>query len=306
MDLINEIKRNGVLLIKVERNEENKRENLYYFKDGSIITAMEFFPGKLEIKCHGLNEWFERKCFQKCWLYNKKYYSNKYHAIYNNSFKGKHHSEKTRKKISDKAKGRYVGEKNPMYGRSVYSVWLEKFGKEKADELEKIRISKQKLFYENETEDQKRIRKLISSRGQKRAFKNNPEYYRKIKRDAGRVSFKSGSKFQINKFEQKVLNWLLSHNLKAEFSPIIGKYQYDFIIHGKRILIECQGDYWHCNPKIYGNKKFSELRDIIRSKIFSDLRKKIYAKEKNFKLLIIWEKDANNNDFSSLGELIEN
>lgn len=37
-----------------------------------------------------------------------------------NPMYGKHHSEETRKKISNKAKGRYIGENNPNYGK-VYS-----------------------------------------------------------------------------------------------------------------------------------------------------------------------------------------
>lgn len=34
-------------------------------------------------------------------------------------------------------KGVLAGKKNPMYGKSVYSVWLEKYGKEEADKRQK-------------------------------------------------------------------------------------------------------------------------------------------------------------------------
>jgi hypothetical protein len=39
------------------------------------------------------------------------------HALLNNSFKGKHHTEETKKKISIKNKGKLTGEKNPNYGK---------------------------------------------------------------------------------------------------------------------------------------------------------------------------------------------
>jgi len=42
---------------------------------------------------------------------------------------GKKLSEKTKKKISISTKG----ENNPMYGKSIYDVWIEKYGKETAD-----------------------------------------------------------------------------------------------------------------------------------------------------------------------------
>ena len=42
---------------------------------------------------------------------------------------GKKQSEKTKKKISSALKG----ENNPMYDRTIYDVWIEKYGKETAD-----------------------------------------------------------------------------------------------------------------------------------------------------------------------------
>ena len=54
----------------------------------------------------------------------------------------------------------------------------------------------------------------------------------------------------MNKLEEKVYNWLKENNIVFEYSPIMQdydgtNYQFDFIIKGKRILIECNGTYWH-------------------------------------------------------------
>ena len=63
----------------------------------------------------------------------------------NNPFYGKHHTEESKKKMGG-AVHDYSGDKNPMYGRTNYDVWLDKYGKEIADEKqlssnEKNRIS---------------------------------------------------------------------------------------------------------------------------------------------------------------------
>jgi len=51
--------------------------------------------------------------------------------------------------------GRF-GENNGMFGKSLYSVWLEKFGKDEADKREENRKSKEKNKKENKTEQEKK------------------------------------------------------------------------------------------------------------------------------------------------------
>jgi len=49
---------------------------------------------------------------------------------------GKHPTEETKNKIRNTIINNKIsaGKNNPMYGRSLYSVWVEKYGKEIADE----------------------------------------------------------------------------------------------------------------------------------------------------------------------------
>jgi len=47
---------------------------------------------------------------------------------------GKKHSEETKKKWSIQRKGKLTGEKNGMYGKSNYSIWIEKYGAEIANQ----------------------------------------------------------------------------------------------------------------------------------------------------------------------------
>jgi very-short-patch-repair endonuclease len=181
---------------------------------------------------------------------------------------------------------------------------VKKIWRKKADILWKNYIDKRIKTIKNfSSEKKKEISKKLSN-AQKKLKRENPEYYKKIKRKAAFISAQTWEKYKINKIEQKVMDWLQNNKLKVSYSPIIGKNQYDFIVHNTKILVEVQGDYWHCNPKIYGSKKFSEIEQRQRIKIISDLKKKIYAKERGFKILCIWEQDIKNNNFEALKELI--
>jgi len=67
------------------------------------------------------------------------------------SHKGKIVSKETKNKMSERKKGK----NNFMYGHSVYSIWLEKYGKEDADRLKKLESKNKRLSYI------KRIKKLF-------------------------------------------------------------------------------------------------------------------------------------------------
>ena len=52
-------------------------------------------------------------------------------------FYGKHHSEETRRKISDANKGKYVGENNPMYGKRFYGQDNPNYGNKWSEDQRK-------------------------------------------------------------------------------------------------------------------------------------------------------------------------
>lgn len=53
----------------------------------------------------------------------------------NNPFYGKKHSDETKVRVSNKNKGRLVGEKNPMYNTNVYDILVNKHGEETAKQI---------------------------------------------------------------------------------------------------------------------------------------------------------------------------
>ena len=79
--------------------------------------------------------------------------------------------------------------------------------------------------------------------------------------------------FLNTKIEKKVANWLIKRKLPFYPQYIIDKkFVCDFALPLFSIVIECDGDYWHANPKIYdrNNLDIRQKRNIQRDK-FKDL-----------------------------------
>ena len=94
---------------------------------------------------------------------------------------------------------------------------------------------------------------------------------------AGKIGMSKREAYTKTQPEIIVENWLNENNIPNEYSPIMGdgnrNYQYDFIIKGKRILVEVNGDYWHGNPNKFnldGSDGKRKLNDIQIAKIEND------------------------------------
>lgn len=74
------------------------------------------------------------------------------------SKQGKKYSQEVNKK-----KGK-CGKNNSMYGKSVYSIWLEKYGKEKADKMWEEKNKKMRESLKGRTYSEESIKKMRLSR----------------------------------------------------------------------------------------------------------------------------------------------
>ncbi len=81
----------------------------------------------------------------------------------------------------------------------------------------------------------------------------------------------------------KYTQWFYAKEIKAF---------YDFHILVNDIIIEIDGDFYHCNPDVYINGPIckTQTKNIKRDQI-----KNQWAKDNGFKLLRFWETDINNN-----------
>ena len=65
---------------------------------------------------------------------------------------------------------------------------------------------------------------------------------------------------------------------------------YDFIIKNSKILIEIDGGYFHCDKRLYPNGPINKMQ---KKSIINDNYKNSLAKIHGYYLIIIWEKDFN-------------
>lgn len=111
-----------------------------------------------------------------------------------------------------------------------------------------------------------------------------------------------GGKF--SKICQKFINDVLGENINSE-NFLFGKnelnlkdkehnthYMYDLTNTKTKCIIEFNGDFWHGNPTVYNKNDLNQLRNMTYEEIcIKDARKLNYAKNKGYKILIIWESD---------------
>lgn len=107
-------------------------------------------------------------------------------------------------------------------------------------------------------------------------------------------------KINVSKLELKVYEFLTSaagYDIESQFG--LGNFVFDFKIRNQKILIEVNGDYWHCNPKVYPHPINNWQKFALRR----DFAKKAYAKQNGYSLYRIWEKDIKENEIESFRKL---
>lgn len=106
--------------------------------------------------------------------------------------------------------------------------------------------------------------------------------------------FKNG--IYVSTLENRFCNILNDLNISYIHQFYISSYYhpYDFRLLKTNIIFEINGDYWHCNPKIYKNDYYHELKKMTAQEIWESDKKHIkYANDHNYKVIEIWESDMN-------------
>lgn len=98
----------------------------------------------------------------------------------------------------------------------------------------------------------------------------------------------------ISKLEDYFSTLLDSQNIEyyRQFYIREIKSLYDFKVKNKKILIEVDGDFWHCNPK---TKHKIATTEHQKKNLISDSIKTDWCLNNGYTLLRFWEDDINNN-----------
>jgi very-short-patch-repair endonuclease len=102
------------------------------------------------------------------------------------------------------------------------------------------------------------------------------------------------NKSNLNNIEKTVFDILKKLGVKIKIQHVIDKYSVDFLVNDKYI-IECYGDYWHCNPNKYKPSYFNKGKKKTAKEIWErdSERKKTFA-ELGYQFIYLWESDIKN------------
>lgn len=97
-----------------------------------------------------------------------------------------------------------------------------------------------------------------------------------------------------NTIEHKVEQILQSMNVPYVQQATIDKYTVDFLIN-KKYIVECYGDYWHCNPHQYTSSYFNKGKKKTAEEIWErDANRKEHFEKMGYKFLCLWEHEIKN------------
>jgi hypothetical protein len=112
----------------------------------------------------------------------------------------------------------------------------------------------------------------------------------KDKWETGNIGDKKHYTSKLEKTFANILD-LLNIDYQQYFYAKEIKAFYDFYIPETNIIIEVDGDFWHCNPDKFPEVKYSTQQYNLER----DKEKNKWAQDNGYKLLRFWENDINNN-----------
>jgi len=101
---------------------------------------------------------------------------------------------------------------------------------------------------------------------------------------------------RISKWQKYIFDKLKEHGFNVEVEMCVKnetrKLFVDICLLDKKIIIECNGDYWHCNPVIYDASYFHSKIQKTASDIWEyDNQKKLFLQNMGYIVLVLWEND---------------
>jgi len=211
-----------------------------------------------------------RKCVSKETGFTKRYATKGSNNGENNPFYGKKHTEETKEKMrlvekdysyvktdefKEKMSSVTKGSKNAMYGKKIYDIWIKKYGKEKANELE---IKRRYNMSNSMSGKNNPMYGKPSPKGSGVGWKGwiNETYFRSLREAC----------FIINCIENNK-DFKCAEYIKIEYVDCLGHnrtYRPDFIIDNE--LIEIKPKRLHSSPnnllKFEAAKKYCENNNL--------------------------------------------
>lgn len=95
------------------------------------------------------------------------------------------------------------------------------------------------------------------------------------------------------KIEEQIARLLDTMGVDYKQNNQIGQYNVDFLIDGKYV-VECYGDYWHCNPQRYDGEYYNRgLKYKANQRWMKDERRLNELVMSGYPVLVLWENEIN-------------
>jgi G:T-mismatch repair DNA endonuclease (very short patch repair protein) len=173
-----------------------------------------------------------------------------------NHFHGKKHSKETLKKISESRKGKGTGDKNSM----ANLIWRKKASDNLKKKWDRGEMEHARIIMSDKIKETRRLGKLKSV-----------------------IRSKKEKEMVV---EIKKMGYKVQHSLRVETKIC------DIFIPSLNLIIEYNGDYWHCNPKKYNPDYFNQKKQKTAKELWEYDKNKIdLIRGKGYNLEIVWESD---------------
>lgn len=185
-----------------------------------------------------------------------------------------------------------AGKGNPMFGKESWNKGLTS----ETDNRVKLAAEKRKgrIVRESTKEKQKLARKNHPLKA--RHTQKHSEDAKQKCREGTAKGWANGRFNRKTSIEHKMEDLLISLSLKENF---IFQYQHkyftlDFAFPEAKVGIECQGTFFHIDPRIYPNGPKTEIQKRNQGR---DERKRAFFEEEGWTIIESWEIEINNGQF---------
>lgn len=111
----------------------------------------------------------------------------------------------------------------------------------------------------------------------------------------------------ISKGQHEIFDQLIKSNLEGfELDGQFSSMKIDIIHREKKIAIEYNGDFWHCNPRIWSPERYNKaIKMTAKEKWQKDRNRKYFLERNGYKVIIIWESGWKDNKEKYLNRIQE-
>lgn len=199
---------------------------------------------------------------------------------------------KQKKNNKEYADGGFWNIRKTSSKEELSRIMSEKLKKQNADpEFRKAYLEGMKLARQDPAKYllSKESRKNITEGSRKYQHEKwlDPEYREKMAKVRFRVS-----RFQLALYQEKLQQ---DSNWKLEYPIPDTRYTADLYNPITNEIIECYGDYWHCNPKRFAPDFYHKVAHKTAQEIWDfDAQRLQELKSLGYEVIVIWESDRPN------------